>query len=141
MLAVRITAVIGIVAAITAICFRLVPVNAATVGFTYLVAILFIATKWGLTEALVGSLAAVTCFNYFFIPPIRTFTVADPQNWVALAAFLVTSITASHFSMQAKKRTLEAMDSKREMEKLYALSRSILLIEPSRPVPKQLAMQ
>jgi two-component system, OmpR family, sensor histidine kinase KdpD len=141
MLAVRITAVIGIIVAITAICFRLVPVNAATVGFTYLVAILFIATKWGLTEALVGSFAAVTCFNYFFIPPIRTFTVADPQNWVALAAFLATSITASHLSMQAKRRTLEAMDSQREMEKLYALSRSILLIEPSRPVPKQLAMQ
>ncbi len=140
MLAVRIAAVVGIIAAITGICFRLIPVNATTAGFAYLVAILFIATRWGLTEALVGSLVAVTCFNYFFLPPIRTFTIADPQNWVALIAFLATSITASHFSMQAKKRTLEAMDSQREMEKLYALSRSILLIEPSGPVPKQLAM-
>jgi two-component system sensor histidine kinase KdpD len=141
MLAVRIAAVIGIVAAITAICFRLIPVNATTAGFAYLVAILFIAAKWGLTESLVGSFGAVVCFNYFFLPPIRTFTIADPQNWVALIAFLATSITASHFSMQAKKRTLEALDRQREMEKLYALSRSILLIEPSGPVPKQLAMQ
>ncbi|MGD0295769.1 MAG: ATP-binding protein [Bryobacteraceae bacterium] len=140
-LALRIAIVVGIVTGITAVCFRLIPVNATTVGFAYLVAILFIATHWGLTEALVGSFAAVGCFNYFFLPPIRTFTVADPQNWVALIAFLATSITASHFSTQAKKRTLEAMDRQREMEKLYALSRSILLIEPSRPVPKQLAMQ
>jgi len=141
MLAVRIAAVIGIVAAITLICFRLIPVNATTAGFAYLVAILFIAARWGLTEATVGSLVSVVCFNYFFLPPIRTFTIADPQNWVALIAFLATSITASHFSTQARKRTLEAMDRQREMEKLYALSRSILLIEPSRPVPKQLAMQ
>jgi len=141
MLAARIAAVIGIVAAITLICFRLIPVNATTAGFAYLVAILFIAARWGLTEATVGSLVSVVCFNYFFLPPIRTFTIADPQNWVALIAFLATSITASHFSTQARKRTLEAMDRQREMEKLYALSRSILLIEPSRPVPKQLAMQ
>ena len=141
MLAVRIAIVVGIIAAITAICFRIVPVNATTTGFAYLVAILFIAARWGLTEALVGSFVAVGCFNYFFLPPIRTFTVADPQNWVALIAFLATSITASHFSTQAKKRTLEATDRQREMEKLYALSRSILLIEPTRPEPKQLAMQ
>jgi two-component system, OmpR family, sensor histidine kinase KdpD len=141
MLAVRIAIVVVIIAVITAVGFRLVPVNATTVGFAYLVAILFIAAHWGLTEALVGSFAAVACFNYYFLPPIRTFTVADPQNWVALIAFLATSITASHFSTQAKRRTLEAMDRQREMEKLYALSRSILLIEPSRPVPKQLAMQ
>ena len=141
MLAVRIAIVAGIIAAITTICFRIVPVNATTTGFAYLVAILFIAARWGLTEALVGSFVAVGCFNYFFLPPIRTFTVADPQNWVALIAFLATSITASHFSTHAKKRTLEATDRQREMEKLYALSRSILLIEPTHPEPKQLAMQ
>ena len=140
-LAARIAAVLAIVAALTVISFRFIPVNATTAGFAYLVAILFIAARWGLTEALVGSFTAVACFNYFFLPPIRTFTIADPQNWVALVAFLATSITASHFSTQARKRTLEAMDRQREMEKLYALSRSILLIEPTRPVPKQLAMQ
>ncbi|HYL75416.1 MAG TPA: ATP-binding protein [Bryobacteraceae bacterium] len=140
-LAIRIAIVFGIVAAITFICFRAIPVNATTVGFAYLVAILFIATKAGRTEAIVASVAAVACFNYYFLPPIGTFTIADPQNWVALFAFLATAITASHFSTQAKQRTLEAMDRQREMEKLYALSRSILLIEPTHSVPKQLAMQ
>jgi two-component system sensor histidine kinase KdpD len=140
-LAIRTALVAGIVAAITWICFRVVPVNATTVALAYLVAILFIAAKWGLTESITASIVAVLCFNYFFLPPIRTFTIADPQNWVALIAFLATSITASRFSMEARRRAQEALESQREMERLYALSRSILLIGPSQPVPKQLAMQ
>ena len=140
MLAVRVAVVIVLIAAITIVCFRVVHVNATTAALAYLVAILLIAARWGLTESIAGSLVAVAFLNFYFLPPIRTFTIADPQNWVALFAFLATAITASHFSMQARKRTAEAMDRQREMERLYALSRSILLIEPSRPVPKQLAM-
>jgi two-component system sensor histidine kinase KdpD len=118
-----------------------VPVNATTAGFAYLVAVLFIAARWGLLEATLASLASVICLNYFFVPPIRTFTVADPQNWVALIAFLATAITASHLSAKARGRALEAQESQREMERLYALSRSILLIDPAESVPKQLAGQ
>ena len=141
MLAARIVVVLAIVAAITILFVRFVPVNAATVGFAYLLAILFIGARWGLMEAIVGALAGAVSFNYFFLPPVHTFSIADPQNWVALFAFLATSITASHFSTQARHHTLDALDRQREMERLYALSRSILLIEPSRPVAKQLAMQ
>ena len=140
-LAIRTAIVAGSVAAITWICYRVVPVNATTAALAYLVAILFIAAKWGLVESIGASLVAVLCFNFFFLPPIGTFSIADPQNWVALFAFLATSITASRFSMQARRRTQEALDSQREMERLYALSRSILLIGPAQPVPKQLAMQ
>ena len=50
------------------------------------------------------------CFNFFFFPPIGEFTVADPQNWVALFAFLATSLTASQLSARAKRRTKEAVD-------------------------------
>jgi two-component system sensor histidine kinase KdpD len=74
---------------------RLVPLNAATAGFCYLVAILLIATKGGLVEATIASIAAMLCFNFFFLPPIGTFTISDPQNWIALLAFLATSLTAS----------------------------------------------
>src|SRR6202162_2375609 len=140
-LAIRIAIVAAIVAAITWICFRVVSVNATTAALAYLVAILFIAAKWGLVESITASVVAVLCFNFFFLPPIGTFSIADPQNWIALFAFLATSITASRFSMQARRRAQEALDSQREMERLYALSRSILLIGPSQPVPKQLATQ
>jgi two-component system sensor histidine kinase KdpD len=140
-LAIRLAIVAAIIAAITWFCFRAVSVNATTAGFAYLVAILFIAAKWGLAESVAASIFAVLCFNFFFFPPIGAFTIADPQNWVALFAFLATSITASRFSMQARRRAQEALDSQREMERLYALSRSILLIGPAQPVPKQLATQ
>jgi two-component system, OmpR family, sensor histidine kinase KdpD len=140
-LAIRLVIVSGVVAAITWICFRVVSVNATTAALAYLVAVLFIAAKWGLVESITASLLAVLCFNFFFLPPIGTFTIADPQNWVALFAFLATSITASRFSMQSRRRAQEALDSQREMERLYALSRSILLIGPAQPVPKQLATQ
>jgi two-component system sensor histidine kinase KdpD len=78
------------------------------------------------------------CFNYFFLPPIGTFTVADPQNWVALFAFLATSLTASQLSARAKRRTQEAKDRQREMERLYSLSRGLLLTDTTQPVAKQI---
>src|SRR3989441_8966836 len=136
---VRLVAVLAALAAITFICSRLVAVNATTVGFAYLVAILVVATAWGLLEATVASVVALMCFNYFFLPPVGTFTIADPQNWVALFAFLATSITASQLSARAKRRTKEAVERQREMERLYALSRAILLTDPTQPIAKQIA--
>lgn len=140
-IAARIAAAMVLVAAITFVCFRVIPVNAITVGFAYLVAILFVAVQWGMIEATAGSIAAVLCFNYYFLPPIGTFTIADPENWVALAALLATSITASRLSTQIKRRTAEAQERREEMERLYALSRSILLMDSAQPVSKQLAHQ
>ena len=67
-------------------------VNQTTTGFAYLITVLFIASGWGLTEAIVASLAAMLCYNFFFLPPVGQFTIADPQNWIALGAFLVTAI-------------------------------------------------
>ena len=126
-------------AVITFLGYRVLPINATTQGFLYLIAILFLATSWGLTESVVASIVAVLCFNFFFFPPVGTFTVADPQNWAALLAFLITAITASRLSAQAKRRALEVLERQQEVERLYALSRAILLIEPSQPLAKQVA--
>ena len=109
-----------LIAAITFIFFRVLPVNATTTGFFYLVAILLIATAGGLVESTIASIAAMLCFNYFFLPPVGTFTIADPQNWVALFAFLATSLTASQLSARAKRRTKEAIARQHEMERLYS---------------------
>jgi two-component system, OmpR family, sensor histidine kinase KdpD len=137
-LSVRILASLVFIAAITLVCFRLIPVNATTTGFFYLVAILVIATAGGLLESTIASIFAMLCFNYFFLPPIGTFTVADPQNWVALFAFLATSLTASQLSARAKRRTREAVDRQHEIERLYSLSRALLLTDTVRPVAKQI---
>ncbi len=141
LVAVRLLAVLCLIGAITFLCFRLVPVNATTAGFVYLIIVLVVATAWGIVEATVASVVAMLCFNYFFLPPVRTLTIADPQNWVALFAFLATSIVASQLSARAKQRTRLAVDRQLEMERLYALSRAILLTEANRTAPKKIAHQ
>ncbi len=114
-------------AAITGLCATVFPVNATAAGFVYLIAVLGIATAWGLATAVAASIAAMLCFNYFFLPPIRQLTVADPQNWIALGAFLVAALVASHLSDQARREAREARRRVAETEHLYAFSRAILL--------------
>ena len=137
----QILASLAIIAAITLVGYRVVRVNATTVGFAYLVAILVVASSWGLVESLTASIAAVLCFNFFFLPPLLTLTVADPQNWVALFAFLATSIIASQLSARAKQRTYEAVARQQDMERLYTLSRSILLGDAQEAVAHGIARQ
>ena len=136
-LTLRVGASIAFIAAVTFALFRLIPVNPTTAGFLYLVAILLIATKGGLVESTVASVASMLCFNFFFLPPIGTLTIADSQNWVALFAFLATSLTASQLSARAKRRALEAEQRRGEVERLYALSRALLLVDTSKPIAKQ----
>src|SRR5437899_880121 len=118
-----------IVLAISALYLKLIPVNATTAALTFLLAVLLVATVWGLAEAVTTSVAAVLAFNFFFLPPVGAFTIEDPQNWVALLAFLITAITASQLSARAQRRTVEAQMRRRETEQLYALGRAILLDE------------
>jgi len=94
-------------------------VNAATVSLALLLNVLFIATRWGSLPALLASILAMLCFNFFFLPPFGTFTIAATDNWVALLAFLVTAVTAGQLSARAKKRAEEAELGKREIERLY----------------------
>jgi two-component system sensor histidine kinase KdpD len=72
------------------------------------------------------SVVAMLAFNYYFLPPIGTFTIADPQNWVALFAFLVVSVLASHLSTRARQQAKDASQRRREIEKLYAFSQGLL---------------
>ncbi|MGH9455088.1 MAG: sensor histidine kinase, partial [Terriglobia bacterium] len=135
------TIALALIAVITLMCFPLFHVNATTAGFGYLVGVLLIAAAWGLLESTVASVVAMLSLNYFFLPPVGKFTIADSQNWVALFAFLATSITASELSERAKRRARDAVDREREIERLYTLSRAILLTDTKQPVAKQIAHQ
>ncbi len=127
-----------IVALVIAFYFRVVSVNNTTVALTLLLVIFGISTAWGLLEATVASVAAVLGFNYYFLPPVGTFEVQDPQNWVALTAFLITAVMASQLSVRAKRRTQEAVSRRREVEGLYALSQSLLLSGSARTASQDL---
>lgn len=141
LVALRVAATITIIGVLTLALLRILPVNATTAGFAYFIAILLCATAWGLVEAIAGSIVAVLCYNFFFLPPVGTFTIADPQNWVALVTLLVTSITASRLSTRVRQQAAEALEREQQMEQLYALSRSILLIDPEQSVPRQVVNQ
>jgi len=108
---------------------RWLGLNTTTVALSLLLVVLAAATLWGLALAIATSVAAVLAFNFFLIPPVGTLTVEDPQNWVALAAFLITAATASQLSSRAQRRAAEAQARSLETERLYELGRAILLNE------------
>src|SRR5579864_6726673 len=84
--------------------------NPTTAALAFLLVVLFVAAFAELWTAIAISVAATLCFNYFFLPPIGTFSIADPHNWVALFAFLVVSMVASRLSTSARTRARDALD-------------------------------
>lgn len=102
--------------------------NATTVALSFLLVVLAVAARWGLAEAIAASAFATLCFNYFLLPPVGTWTIADPENWVALFAFLAVSVVASQLSERARRKAREAIDQRQETERLYTLSRMILML-------------
>ncbi len=84
--------------------------NTTTVSLTFLLVVLVTAATSRLGVAVVTSIAAMLSFNFFFLPPVRTLTIADPQNWVALATFLVVSLVASNLSAAARDRAALATE-------------------------------
>ena len=125
----RLAASLAIVLAIMVAYVYVIHVNPTTVALTFLLGVLFVSATWGLQYAVVEAVAATAAFNYFFLPPIGTFTIADPQNWVALGAFLVTAIIASQLSERARREAAEATKRRREVERLYAFSQDLLTTE------------
>jgi two-component system sensor histidine kinase KdpD len=105
--------------------------NPATVALGFLIVVLLAAASSRLWVAMTTSVAALLAFNFFFLPPIGTFTIADPENWVALLAFLAVSIVASNLSAVARLRTDEAEMRRDELGRLFDLSRDVLLVTES----------
>ena len=106
--------------------YRRLPVNPTTVALTFLLVVLLLASRWGLTVAITTAVVATLAFNYYFLPPIHTFTIADPQNWIALLAFLASAIVASRLAERARREALNATRRRKEVERLYSLSQQLL---------------
>jgi len=117
----------GIVLGIVFLYREVVTVNPTTVAMTFLLAILAVSTVWSLAVSVYMSVVATLVFNFFFLPPFGTLTIADPQNWVALFAFLFTSIVASHLSERARTEAETAQLRRRVVERLYAFSQQMLV--------------
>lgn len=117
---------LAVIAGISFFYRHVLHVNQTTVALSFLLAILAVSAVWGMAVSVFMSLAAVMAFNYFFLPPVGALTIADPQNWVALFAFLVTSIMGSQLSSRIRREADEAHRRRREVERLYQFSRKLL---------------
>jgi two-component system sensor histidine kinase KdpD len=102
--------------------------NSTTVALTFLMVVLLVATSATLRTAVATSLAAMLLFNYFFLPPVGTFVIADLHNWIALFAFLTVSLVASNLSAVARARTQESLYRQDELARLFDLSRDIVMM-------------
>ena len=96
--------------------------NPNTVGFAYLIVVLLISVWGGLLVGTVASVIATLCYNYFFFPPLYTFTIEEPANWFALVAFLVASVTVNRLVIAARVQAAKAEQRRTELETLYGLS-------------------
>ena len=121
---------LGGVVTIAAVAFvlRTLPeVSPTTVALALLLIVLGIATFGRLWIATVTAVAATLAFNFFFLPPLGTLTIADAQNWIALFAFLVVAVIASNLSAAVQARAREAIARRNEVTRLFDLTRDVLL--------------
>ena len=95
------------------------------VALTFLTAVLASAIAYGLWPALFTSLISVLMFNFFFLPPLYTFRIADPENANALFFFGVVAIIASNLTARVRSQALVARDRAKATEDLYLFSRKL----------------
>jgi two-component system, OmpR family, sensor histidine kinase KdpD len=115
------------VSAVTAVIYLArssVPV--LSLGVLYLLAVLPIAVIWGRAFSIPVALASMLAFNFFFLPPVHTFTLLDERDWFALAVYLVTAIVVSDLASRARRRAAEAEQREREETLLAELSIALL---------------
>ena len=109
-----------VTAAVTAL---LIPfrehVNSTTIALVYLLDVLFVALFWGSGPALLASVVGVLCFNFFFLPPFYTLSIAHSENWIALFVFFTTALAVGQLSAREKRRAEEAERGEHEIERLY----------------------
>jgi two-component system sensor histidine kinase KdpD len=113
--------------------------NPAIAALLLLLVILITATAVPVRTAVVVSVLATASFNFFLLPPFHTFTITDPQNWVALFVFLAVAIVASQLSAVARARAVEAVARRDELARLFDLSRDVLVMPDSREALPSLA--
>jgi two-component system sensor histidine kinase KdpD len=102
--------------------------SVASISLVFLTAILISAVRFGLFPSLFACAVSVLAYNFFFLPPIYTFTIADPENVVALFFFLIVAVIASNLAARARNQLVAARGRARTNEELFAFSRKLAAI-------------
>jgi two-component system sensor histidine kinase KdpD len=96
-----------------------------SVALVFLTTVLVSAVTWGLWPSLLACLLSVLAYNFFFLPPLYTFTIADPENVVTLFFFAVVAIIASNLAARVRAQAITARQRARITEDLYQFSRKL----------------
>jgi two-component system sensor histidine kinase KdpD len=115
-------------------------INLLTISFLYLLIVVAVASRFGFWPASLTSVLAVLLLDYYFEPPLFSFEVENPGIFVALVTFEATALTISRMHSREKRTARQAGLHRAEMEQLYELSRSSLLLDLRQPPGPQLAV-
>lgn len=130
-------AVVTAAAALLVVVFRtILPVNQTTVALSFLMLVLVTASRWRLAYSVYLSLLCTLLYNFYFLPPVGNFSIADRRNWIALAAFLAASFLVSHLSDREHRHAEASEARRREVELLYEFSQQLLLQDDFRSVAR-----
>ena len=95
------------------------------VDLVFLTAIVGVAVRYGLWPSLLATVAASLCYNFFFLPPVYTFTITDPTNIAAFLLFTIVAVVVSNLAARGQAQTVTAQERVRNVESLYAFSRKL----------------
>lgn len=107
--------------------FQYFPDASTSAALLLLLTVLLTGAFARLPESICVAIVAALCLDCFFIPPVGSITIADRQGWVALAVFLVTSISAGKLANRFQRQQSQLIEQRKQTESLHALSRSMLL--------------
>ncbi|MTD94534.1 DUF4118 domain-containing protein [Hyphomicrobium sp. xq] len=96
-----------------------------SVDLVFLTAVFGVAIRYGLKPSLLASVAASLCYNFFFLPPLFTFTITDPTNVAAFVSFAVIAVVVSNLAARMRSQAVIAIGRSRTTEALYAFSRKL----------------
>ncbi|HEX3506614.1 MAG TPA: sensor histidine kinase KdpD [Xanthobacteraceae bacterium] len=100
-------------------------IGVENVDLVFLTAVVAVAVRFGLWPSLFASLASALCYNFFFLPPIYTFTITDPHNIAAFALFTLVAIIVSNVAARARAQAMSAQARVRTVESLHSFSRKL----------------
>jgi two-component system, OmpR family, sensor histidine kinase KdpD len=116
-------------AVITTVGLAMTGSRATTAGMVFLVVVVVTATQAGPVISLYSALLCAVSFDYFFLPPIHTFVLAGPQEWISMLTFAVSSLVAGRVAERARKQKEQAEQRREDVERLYLLSQEMIFHE------------
>ena len=117
---------LGIVAAALGVALLLYPIfGVENVDLVFMTAVVGIAVRFGLGPSLLASVIGSLAYNFFFLPPVYTFTITDPTNVAAFFFFMLVALLVSNLAARVRSQAVSAFGRVRTTESLYAFSRKL----------------